>query len=105
MLEPSKEIAEKFQSNIFVLDSGKVVTGMVVAETPTEIKVLVDPLSKGEPAVLLKSEIEERRKSPTSIMPLGLLNKLTREEILDLVGYVYAKGDKKHMLYDAHHHH
>ncbi len=104
MLEPSKEIAEKFQSNIFVLDSGKVVTGMVVAETPTEIKVLVDPLSKGEPAVLLKSEIEERRKSPTSIMPLGLLNKLTREEILDLVGYVYAKGDKKHMLYDAHHH-
>ena len=105
MLEPSKEIAEKFQSNIFVLDSGKVVTGMVVSETPTEVKVLVDPLSKGEPAVLLKSEIEERRKSPTSIMPLGLLNKLTREEILDLVGYVYAKGDKKHMLYDAHHHH
>ena len=105
MLEPSKEIAEKFQSNIFVLHSGKVVTGMVVAETPTEVKVLVDPLSKGEPAVLLKSEIEERRKSPTSIMPLGLLNKLTREEILDLVGYVYAKGDKKHMIYDAHHHH
>lgn len=104
ILEPSKEIAEKFQSHIFVLDSGKVVTGMIVSESPTEVKVLVDPLAKGEPAVLLKAEIEERRKSPTSIMPQGLLNKLTREEILDLVAYVFARGDKKNKLYEEHHH-
>jgi putative heme-binding domain-containing protein len=104
ILEPSKEIAEKFQSHIFVLDSGKVVTGMIVSETPTEVKVLVDPLAKGEPAVLQKSEIEERRKSPTSIMPQGLLSKLTREEILDLIAYVFTRGDKKNMLYDEHHH-
>ena len=105
ILEPSKEIAEKFQSHAFVLDSGKVVTGMIVSETPTEIKVLVDPLSKGEPAVFQKSEIEERKKIPISIMPQGLLNKLTREEILDLIAYVFARGDKKHTLFDEHHHH
>lgn len=104
VLEPSKEIAEKFQSNTFALDSGKVVTGMVVSETPTEVKVLVDPLAKGEPAVLLKSEIEERTKSNVSIMPMGLLNKLTQEEILDLMAYLYARGDKKHMLFEDHHH-
>jgi len=75
-----------------------------VAESPTEVKVLVDPLAKGEPAVLQKSEIEERRKSPTSIMPQGLLNKLTREEILDLIAYVFTRADKKHTLYDEHHH-
>jgi putative heme-binding domain-containing protein len=105
IVEPSKEIDEKYQSHIFVLDSGKTVTGMIVAETPTEVKVLVDPLAKGEPAVLAKSEIEERRKSTASIMPQGLLNKLTREEILDLVAYVLAGGEKKHALYGDHHHH
>ena len=105
ILEPSKEINEKFQSHLFVLDSGKVVTGMIVSETPTEIKVLVDPLSKGEPAVLQVAEIEERRKSPTSIMPQGLLSKLTREEILDLIAYLYARGDKKHELFGEYHHH
>ena len=104
ILEPSKEIAEKFQSHIFVLDSGKIITGMIVAESPTEVKVLVDPLAKGEPAVLQKSEIEERSKSSTSIMPQGLLNKLTREEILDLVAYLYAKGDKKNKLLRQRHH-
>ena len=78
---------------------------MIVSETPTEVKVLVDPLSKGEPAVLQVAEIEERRKSPTSIMPQGLLSKLTREEILDLLAYVYARGDMKHELFGEHHHH
>jgi len=39
-----------------------------------------------------------------SLMPMGLLNKLTQEEILDLVAYVYAKGDKKHMLFMDHKH-
>ena len=104
LLEPSKEIVEKFQSYALALSSGKVVTGMIVAETPTEVKLLVDPLAKGEPVVIPVSEIENRKKSPTSIMPQGLLNKLTREEILDLVAYLYAKGDKKHMLFGEHHH-
>ncbi|HTN77273.1 MAG TPA: PA14 domain-containing protein, partial [Pirellulaceae bacterium] len=105
LLEPSQEIGDKFQSHTFVLSSGKVVTGMIVQETPTEVKVLVDPLAKGEPAVLLVADIEERTKSAVSIMPQGLLDKLTREEILDLLAYLYARGDKKHAIYGDHHHH
>ena len=66
ILEPSKDIAEKYQSYTFLLDSGKIVAGMIVEETPTEVKVLVDPLAKGDPAVLLKDEIEERTKSTVS---------------------------------------
>ena len=105
ILEPSKDIAEKFQSNAFVLNSGKVVTGLIVEENETQVKVLVDPLAKGDPAVFQKSEIDERSKSKVSIMPQGVLNKLTREEILDLLAYVFAKGDKKHSLFGEHHHH
>jgi putative heme-binding domain-containing protein len=104
ILEPSKEIAEKYQSYTFVLTSGKQVTGMIVEETASQVKVLVDPLAKGEPAVLQKEDIEERSKSTTSIMPMGLLSKLTREEILDLLAYVSAKGDKKNELFEMHHH-
>ncbi|MBS0263146.1 MAG: HEAT repeat domain-containing protein [Planctomycetes bacterium] len=105
ILEPSREIAEKYQSFTFVLNSGKTVVGMVVQESPQEVKVLADPLAKGDPLTLPKSEIEERVKSTTSIMPMGLLNKLTREEILDLIAYVFAKGDKKNALFEDHHHH
>ena len=41
----------------------------------------------------------EEVKSDTSIMPEGLLNQLTREEILDLLAFVFARGDRNHPLF------
>ncbi len=99
LVEPSKEIDEKFQSHVFVLESGEFITGMIVEETATEFKIVIDPLAKGKPTVIKKDEVEDQQKSPVSLMPAGLLNRLTREEILDLIGFVYAGGDKKHKLY------
>ena len=86
------KINEKYQTYIFETETGKVVTGLVLEETPEEVKVIENPLAKAEPVVLKKSEIVERAKSPRSIMPKGLLDKLTREEILDLVAYVAARA-------------
>jgi len=34
-------------------------------------------------------------------MPKGLLDKLTRDEILDLVAFVYARGKKDHAVFQA----
>ncbi|MBO50043.1 MAG: dehydrogenase [Planctomycetaceae bacterium] len=99
ILNPSKDIDKKFQSQVFALDSGKVVTGMVVKETPDTVEIVIDPLAKGRPTVIKKSSIDDRAASKTSIMPLGLLNKLSREEILDLIAYVYARGDKSNPLF------
>lgn len=105
ILDPSKDIDEKFQSYIFALDSGRQVTGMVVEETDDEFKIVIDPLAKDKATVILKDEVEAFKKSKLSIMPSGLMNKLTKEEILDLIAYVYAKGDKKHMLFKDHQNH
>ena len=104
LLEPSKEIDEKFQSYSFLLDSGKVITGMIMKETPDTYEIVINPLAKGKPTVIKKDEIEEQAKSKVSIMPEGLLDKLSREEILDLIAFVFAKGDKKHMLFMGHDH-
>jgi putative heme-binding domain-containing protein len=108
ILDPSAKINEKYQSYLFELDSGKVVTGLVLSETPTTVTVIENPLAKAQPTEIKKSEIVERRKSPVSLMPKGLLDKLTREEILDLVAFLTARGNKNHELFQgdhAHHHH
>ena len=102
LLDPSKDVDPKFQSNIFALDTGKVITGMVLKETPETVEVVIDPLAKGKPTLIRKSSIDDRSKSKASIMPKGLLDKLSREEILDLVAYIYARGDKKHPLFADH---
>ena len=76
-----------------------------VEENDDEYKIVIDPLAKDKATVILKDEVEASKKSKLSLMPSGLLNKLTKEEILDLVAYVFAKGDKKHMLFKDHHKH
>ncbi len=105
ILDPSFRINEKYQTFTFELESGKVVTGLVVAETPDVVKVMENPLAKAEPVVIKKSDIAERKKAPTSIMPKGLLDKLTREEILDLIAYIAAKGDARSPLFQGGHEH
>ena len=105
ILDPSLKINEKYQSNTIELGSGKVLTGLVIEETPDVIKLVENPLIKTDPIIIKRGDVVERVKSKTSIMPKGLLDKLTRDEILDLIAYVNARGNKDNELFHAGHDH
>src|SRR5262249_27909403 len=77
LIEPSAKIEEKYQSHIFTTKPGTVITGMILEENPRQLKVIENPLAKADPVLIDRSEIDERAKSPSSIMPKGLLDKLT----------------------------
>jgi putative heme-binding domain-containing protein len=105
ILDPSFRINEKYQTFVFETVQGKTITGLVLEDKPDAVKVIENPLIKAEPLVLKTSDILERKKSMTSVMPKGLLDKLTREEILDLIAYVTAGGEPKHKLFQGEHDH
>ena len=104
IIEPSHKINDKYQSEIFEMDNGKIVTGIILEEKDGKIHVMENPLASTKPTILEKSKVEGRKKSPVSTMPKGLLDKLTRDEVLDLIAYILAKGDKKHPFFQGHNH-
>jgi putative heme-binding domain-containing protein len=108
LIDPSARINEKYQTFVFQTDSGETITALVLSDTPDTVKVIENPLVKAQPIELKKSEITARKKSDVSIMPKGLLDKLTREEILDLIAYVIAGGKENHPVFskegNGHHH-
>ncbi len=104
ILNPSKKIDKKYQSNVIELTSGKVVTGLIVEESDTEVKLIDNPSAPDKVTTIAKSDIAERTPSDVSIMPKGVLNKLTREEIFDLLAYVIGGGDKDNALFKEHQH-
>ncbi len=105
ILEPDHEIDDKYQTEKFLLQSGQTIVGLVVAETDEMIKVIIDPLVNPEPTTIDKEEIEARNKATVSSMPKELLNRLTEEEILDLIAYVHTKGSGDHAIFkDGHKH-
>ncbi len=104
IIQPSLKIHEKYQSEIFEMDNGKIVTGIILEEKDGKIQVMENPLASTKPTILEKSKVEGRKKSPVSTMPKGLLDKLNRDEVLDLIAYILAKGDKKHRSFQGHNH-
>ena len=71
----------------------------VLEESSRDVKIVVDPIANCAPVVIDKGQIDNRRKQMVSIMPAGLLNKFSREEILDLVASVVARGDQEHQVF------
>ena len=58
------------------------------------IKLVENPLAKAAATEIKVAEVAARRKSPTSIMPKGLLDKLTRDEIMDLVAFLTSRSTR-----------
>ncbi len=105
IVEPSFRINEKYQTYVIELKSGQTKTGLILEESPKQLKLIENPLLKAEPIVILSADIESKVKSPVSVMPKGLLDKLTRDEILDLVAYIAARGDRQHPIFKGEEHH
>lgn len=94
ILEPSDEIHKEFQTMQFLLNSGKMVSGVIVQESGKDYKVVANFLTPKNITRIQKKNIEEKAPARLSTMPEGLLDVLTREEVLNLVGFLEAGGHK-----------
>lgn len=106
ILEPSLRIEDKYKTYAFNLASGATVNAMVVEKTATgDYKVIENPLVRADTRLIKASDLDEAPKpSPTSMMPKGLLDKLTKDEVLDLMAYLLANADPKHRYFAGDHH-
>ncbi len=91
ILEPSKVISEQFANTDIVLKNGEVLAGRIVSETDDRLVIRPSMLAP-EMRELAKADIQSRQLSKISPMPPGLVNMLTKEEILDLLAYLESGG-------------
>jgi putative heme-binding domain-containing protein len=99
VVEPSQEINQDYQTYRFLMIDGKSHAGLIVAETENTVKIVENPLLKVEPLELSKDDIEERTRATKSVMPDGLLDRLSEHEVMDLIAFVLTRGQRDHELY------
>jgi len=87
ILKPSAKIAQGFDTYIFILEDGSVPVGFVTGESA---EVVTIRLENGVSQDIPKAYIEERRKQGKSMMPDGLVNNLTPEQLADLLAYLQS---------------
>jgi putative heme-binding domain-containing protein len=92
LIVPSKAVSDQYLGSVIRTLDGEVITGRVVEETDKEIRVRTDPFAR-QLVTIAKANIEARQQSRVSEMPQGLINTLTKEEILDLIAYMRSAGN------------
>ncbi|AMV39655.1 PVC-type heme-binding CxxCH protein [Planctomyces sp. SH-PL62] len=82
IVSPSKVISDQYKPITVAIEDGRILSGMpIVADGPN----LVLLISDGSKVTIPKDEIEEQKPSPISVMPEGLLDPLSYQEIADLI--------------------
>ncbi|WP_339729297.1 hypothetical protein [uncultured Gimesia sp.] len=82
---PSHFVAEEYPTFTIITEAGKALTGMMGAAGPDQIMLLT---SEGTKQLINKKDVEEIIPVKKSSMPEGLLNLLTKEEAIQLFGYL-----------------
>lgn len=94
ILWPSKVISDQYQAEMIELKDGKVVTGVLVRESAAAVLVRTAD-NPDKPVAVPKGQIATRAPSTISLMPEGLLEGFTDQQIADLLAFVLAPPPAK----------
>ena len=85
IVNPSAEIREGFETHLIVTSDGRALTGFLVDQ---DNRVVILRGADGQDATLAKSDIDEMRVIPQSLMPEGLLDGLNDQAVRDLFAFL-----------------
>ena len=85
MIDPNREVLANYTQYIVVLESGRVVTGIIVSESPTSITL---KRAENVKETILRQNIDEITGTGKSLMPEGLEQKINKQQMQDLITYL-----------------
>jgi putative membrane-bound dehydrogenase-like protein len=91
VLDPSAVVPSEYRMSVFNLIDGRTLTGIIRKETPLALTIR----TLNEEIVIPTADIESRKPTGLSIMPDGLFEKLTKDEVRDLIAYLASKEQVK----------
>ncbi|MBL8848153.1 MAG: c-type cytochrome [Planctomycetaceae bacterium] len=85
LLDPGREAQPIYANYTALLTDGRVVTGLIAAETAGTITFR---RAEGKEDIVLRGQIEELRSAGVSLMPVGLEKDLTPAQVADVIAFI-----------------
>jgi putative membrane-bound dehydrogenase-like protein len=89
LVDPSASIRKEYQSQTLGLADGRILDGLVVEENDQTVTLINVNRQR---TTVPRSQVEEQKPSDVSLMPEGLLEKLSEPQIRDLFRYLQSAG-------------
>ena len=88
ILDPNGDIQDDYRMVIITTTDGRTYAGNISGETDRQITLKV----VGQDQVVINtSNIQSRETAPKSMMPEGLLQTMTDQEVIDLIAFLRTK--------------
>jgi putative heme-binding domain-containing protein len=91
ILEPSKVIAQGYETHVITTTTGNVVSGVLRGDDGESVTILD---ADGKEHKLAKKDIDDRHVSPVSTMPNGLADGMTLQDFADLIAFLEARKEE-----------
>src|SRR5262249_42317155 len=85
LLQPSKDVSPRYRTTQLTTAAGTVYQGIIAYEAVDSVLMLT---GAGQSVRLAHKQISERKLLATSLMPAGLLDRLSDTQIADLYAYL-----------------
>lgn len=99
IVEPNKVISDQYGATQFLTDDGRLVVGRIVNMSGNKLSVMTNMLDPSSLVSVDRDSVEQTSPARNSMMPAGLLDTFTEQEIADLVAYLRAGGNAAHPIY------
>lgn len=101
IVEPDKVISDQYAAIAITTHSGRVVVGRVANLGGDTLNLVENMFDPGRLTTIRRQDIDTMQLSKTSMMPAGLLNTLTEEQVQDLLAYLLSRGDRNHAMFQS----
>lgn len=89
IVQPSKDVSPRYRATQITTATGRIYQGLIIYEAVDSVILQTGPATTIR---LTNPQIRESRQTNTSLMPAGLLDKLSDREIADLYAYLKSLG-------------
>lgn len=100
IIDPGKQISDQYGATDFKMKDGTVVTGRIMNLAGNTYNVNTDMMKPSTITMVDVDQLDSIEASPISMMPPGLLNTMSPDDILDLLAYFISGGDPEHGLFN-----
>ena len=89
IVAPSRDVSNRYQTTVVSTKDGKSYSGLIVYES---VDGFLLRNGSGQTFRIETNQVDEKRKSPISLMPAGLLKGFTPKDHADLYAYLKSIG-------------
>ena len=96
IIDPGKEISDQYGATNFKMKDGSVISGRIMNLSEDRYQVNTDMMNPSSNTLVDVNDLASIEPSRISMMPVGLINTMSKDDVFDLLAYLIYAGNPKH---------